>query len=305
MIERNNWYSYSSQVHEFLDYANQGYSYPYLSQYFGNTEHPFTQQVDNNKLDIAMEDGQIEISEDAIECQSEPTSLPQKACDQGGTIEKCHICGQKVVQFLESIFMCQSHYSQWLSFQKSPKILGKKIKELREEKRIWRSELATQIQLSTEAICKWENGRGLPLISNLLKVAEALNQPLSAFFDGVTIVPSFADEKKAAHIVSKTMIDKCCICAQEAIKYIAERPICKRHLSKWDSLDLKKLGKKILDARDEQNICQEALATKTGLNRSTIRSWENGSKQLYFKNLEKLAKALEKPLSYFLDDEAQ
>ena len=54
---------------------------------------------------------------------------------------------------------------------------GEFIAELRKEKQLTQSQLATAIHVSDKAISRWETGRGLPDIDNL----EALSDYLDVF----------------------------------------------------------------------------------------------------------------------------
>ena len=54
-------------------------------------------------------------------------------------------------------------------------ITGKIIKELREKKKMTQLELASIINVSDKTISKWENGRGLPDISLISTLANALD----------------------------------------------------------------------------------------------------------------------------------
>jgi len=50
--------------------------------------------------------------------------------------------------------------------------LGDRLHRLREEKNMSREELAQQMNVSRQAIYKWENNKGYPDIQNLLKLSE-------------------------------------------------------------------------------------------------------------------------------------
>ena len=54
------------------------------------------------------------------------------------------------------------------------------------------------------------------------------------------------------------------------------------------------MGEKIKELRDSKGISQYRLAELTGINRSTINRYENGSiQQISFDNLLKISEALE------------
>lgn len=66
-------------------------------------------------------------------------------------------------------------------------------------------------------------------------------------------------------------------------------------------MDPQKLGKKIKIARVELDLTQTDLAKKTGSLQKSISRYENGEAVPSLSTLEKLAKALKKPMSYFME----
>lgn len=50
--------------------------------------------------------------------------------------------------------------------------LGEQLQRLREAKNMSREELAQQMNVSRQAVYKWENNKGYPGIQNLLKISE-------------------------------------------------------------------------------------------------------------------------------------
>lgn len=66
-------------------------------------------------------------------------------------------------------------------------------------------------------------------------------------------------------------------------------------------MDPQKLGKKIKIARVELDLTQTDLAEKTGSLQKSISRYENGEAIPSLATLEKLAKALKKPVSYFME----
>ena len=50
--------------------------------------------------------------------------------------------------------------------------IGNKIKELRVKNKITQEELAKALQVSTQAVSKWENGTSRPSIYQLPKIAD-------------------------------------------------------------------------------------------------------------------------------------
>lgn len=67
-------------------------------------------------------------------------------------------------------------------------------------------------------------------------------------------------------------------------------------------MDAKKLGKKIKMARVELDLNQTELADKIGAKQKSISRYETGASLPSLSTLSKMAKALKKPASYFLDE---
>lgn len=63
------------------------------------------------------------------------------------------------------------------------------------------------------------------------------------------------------------------------------------------------LGEKVRQARDEAGITQEVLADRIGCTQHLISLYESGSRRMHADLLPELARELEKPLSYFWDNE--
>ena len=67
-------------------------------------------------------------------------------------------------------------------------------------------------------------------------------------------------------------------------------------------MDTKKLGKKIKLARVGRDLTQTQLARKIKAKQKSISRYETGASLPSIETLVKLAKALKKPASYFLDE---
>ena len=63
-------------------------------------------------------------------------------------------------------------------------VTGAVIRQLREDKRMTQEELAEKICVSGKAVSKWETGRGLPDVSLLEPLAEALGISVIELFSG-------------------------------------------------------------------------------------------------------------------------
>jgi len=62
------------------------------------------------------------------------------------------------------------------------------------------------------------------------------------------------------------------------------------------------IGRKIQKAREEAGLSQEELASRLGYTQAALSNYELGKRRLYLANLEQIARQLNKPLSYFLDE---
>jgi transcriptional regulator with XRE-family HTH domain len=63
----------------------------------------------------------------------------------------------------------------------------------------------------------------------------------------------------------------------------------------------KKLGKRIQRAREEAGLNQEQLAGILGCSQPTLSNYEKGKSRIYLAQLQKVADALNKPITYFLE----
>ena len=64
----------------------------------------------------------------------------------------------------------------------------------------------------------------------------------------------------------------------------------------------KNIGKKIQKAREEAGLSQDELASRLGYTQAALSNYELGKRRLYLANIEQIALALNKPLSYFLEE---
>lgn len=86
-------------------------------------------------------------------------------------------------------------------------ITGKIIKKLREERKLSQVELANIIGVSDKAVSKWETGKGLPDISLIEPLAEALKVSIIELMSGEYIV----NKNKASNML-KSNFSVCPIC---------------------------------------------------------------------------------------------
>ncbi|WP_308126675.1 helix-turn-helix domain-containing protein [Priestia aryabhattai] len=62
--------------------------------------------------------------------------------------------------------------------------LGEQLQRLREEKNLSREELAQVMNVSRQAVYKWENNKGYPDIENLIKLSDLYNVTIDELIEG-------------------------------------------------------------------------------------------------------------------------
>ncbi len=60
------------------------------------------------------------------------------------------------------------------------------------------------------------------------------------------------------------------------------------------------VGRQIRQAREQQGWSISELARRFGVSSASVSRWESGHQSIQFKDLERLAKLLEKPVQFFL-----
>ena len=79
--------------------------------------------------------------------------------------------------------------------------IGKFISTLRKEQGMTQAELASKLGVTDRAVSKWENGRGLPDLSFILPLADALDISINELLSGERIGNEFYQEKLEENIV--------------------------------------------------------------------------------------------------------
>lgn len=77
---------------------------------------------------------------------------------------------------------------------------GKKIKQLRKEKKITQSELGKRMGISQQQIAQYENGKLKPKLETLHRIADALQIPRSILYNDML-------PKEKSELVKRDMID--------------------------------------------------------------------------------------------------
>jgi transcriptional regulator with XRE-family HTH domain len=67
----------------------------------------------------------------------------------------------------------------------------------------------------------------------------------------------------------------------------------------------KNIGKMIQKAREDAGLSQEELASRLGCTQAALSNYELGKRRLYLANIEQIAKVLNKPLGYFLENQVE
>lgn len=88
--------------------------------------------------------------------------------------------------------------------------IGQRITELRIERNISQYQLAKAMEVSRQAVSKWENGQSSPDSKKLIKLAEFLNTDVEYLTTGRIVVPS------RPPVVLKTV---------ETVEKIVEKPV--------------------------------------------------------------------------------
>ena len=83
---------------------------------------------------------------------------------------------------------------------KTSREIGEKIKRLRRELRISQEELAEILGVTYQQVQRYENGMNKLNVENIQTVADALNMPVSYFFEGEK--PSMVAEKSVPYLPS-------------------------------------------------------------------------------------------------------
>ena len=65
--------------------------------------------------------------------------------------------------------------------------IGKHIKQYREKAKLSQLDLAVELGVEQSNICLWENGKNLPTINNLIKIADFFGLKLWAFLKEIDL----------------------------------------------------------------------------------------------------------------------
>ena len=62
--------------------------------------------------------------------------------------------------------------------------LGERLKEYRNQEGLSQEQLAEKLNISRQAVTKWENDKGIPDIDNLIVISDELNLSLDELLKG-------------------------------------------------------------------------------------------------------------------------
>lgn len=65
--------------------------------------------------------------------------------------------------------------------------IGKQIKKYREQSKLSQLDLAVMIEVEQSNVCLWENGKTMPTIHNLIKIADIFGLKLWAFLKEIDL----------------------------------------------------------------------------------------------------------------------
>ena len=96
--------------------------------------------------------------------------------------------------------------------------VGNLISKLREEKGFSQSELGSKLGVTNKAVSRWENGRGYPDTSILLKLAEVLEITVDELLKGELSISKPKHEVINKNIISEKKPDNMVIRIKEPVK---------------------------------------------------------------------------------------
>ena len=110
--------------------------------------------------------------------------------------ERCVIISITIHQKLKIVHVCKIYTEGVFTMAEDyNKLIGTRVKMLRITKGISQTELAKQIGVTQTHLSNIENGRAGLTIPNLIKLHEALDTPISSFFEDIEGKP--VEEKKS------------------------------------------------------------------------------------------------------------
>ena len=105
--------------------------------------------------------------------------------------------------------------------------LGERIISLRKERSISQTELARRLNVSRQAVSKWEQGTSSPDTAKLIQLAEILETEVEYLATGIRTEP-----KSVVLNVVET-VEKEKVVVREVIRHVKRRPVKKNPIDYW------------------------------------------------------------------------
>ena len=105
--------------------------------------------------------------------------------------------------------------------------LGERIISLRKERSISQTELARRLNVSRQAVSKWEQGTSSPDTAKLILLAEILETEMEYLATGVR------PEPKSVVLNVVETVEKEKVVVREVIRHVKRRPVKKNPIDYW------------------------------------------------------------------------
>lgn len=105
--------------------------------------------------------------------------------------------------------------------------LGERIISLRKERSISQTELARRLNVSRQAVSKWEQGTSSPDTAKLIQLAEILDTEVEYLATGIR------PEPKSVVLNVVETVEKEKVVVREVIRHVKRRPVKKNPIDYW------------------------------------------------------------------------
>ncbi|MBQ2921251.1 MAG: helix-turn-helix transcriptional regulator [Oscillospiraceae bacterium] len=105
--------------------------------------------------------------------------------------------------------------------------LGERIISLRKERSISQTELARRLNVSRQAVSKWEQGISSPDTAKLIQLAEILETEVEYLATGIR------PEPKSVVLNVVETVEKEKVVVREVIRHVKRRPVKKNPIDYW------------------------------------------------------------------------
>ena len=105
--------------------------------------------------------------------------------------------------------------------------LGERIISLRKERSISQTELARRLNVSRQAVSKWEQGTSSPDTAKLIQLAEILETEVEYLATGIR------PEPKSVVLNVVETVEKEKVVVREVIRHVKRRPVKKNPIDYW------------------------------------------------------------------------